>query len=324
MSKQFAIGQCLGQTATIQRDEISLPPVAVFMQRSCNQLLASTRFAVDHDIGRGRGQRKDGAAHLRERNAMMAAFPPSNIKNVWLPIYREIAQDYIGRLPKGEVVDLFSQLAAPLSARCLAHLIGLTAASDAELCRWSQVLIDGAGNFGWRDGPFADSDQANIEINRCIASSLGVNRVTDQPNAISAMIRAEDPVDIEIIQSNIKIVIGGGINEPRDALCTALYGLLTNPDQKDAVLGDDRLWMPVIEETVRWLAPIQVSSRLVKADTEIRGVPVREGTVVMTVQASANHDEDLYEDGHLFNIHRPKSSHQAFGNGPHLVPSHFA
>jgi hypothetical protein len=31
--------------------------------------------------------RKDGAQHQRERNAMAAAFSPSNIKNVWLPLY---------------------------------------------------------------------------------------------------------------------------------------------------------------------------------------------------------------------------------------------
>ena len=29
--------------------------------------------------------------------------------------------------------------------------------------------------------------------------------------------------------ANAKIAIGGGMNEPRDALLTILYGLLTNP-----------------------------------------------------------------------------------------------
>ena len=38
----------------------------------------------------------------------------------------------------------------------------------------------------------------------------------------------------------------------------------------------------------------------------------------MTIQASANHDEELFEDGHLFNIHRDNNRHQAFGNGPHF------
>ena len=38
----------------------------------------------------------------------------------------------------------------------------------------------------------------------------------------------------------------------------------------------------------------------------------------MTAQASANHDEEIYADGHLYDIFRPKAPHQAFGNGPHF------
>ena len=262
--------------------------------------------------------RKDGDAHLRERNAMASAFSPGNIKNVWLPIYQDIAEEYVGRLPKGETVDLFSELAAPLAARCLAHLLGLPHASDDDLCRWSQTLIDGAGNFGWQDEPFEKSDGVNDEVNQCIADVLDENSNEERPNALSAMLHQDQPLEIEAIQSNIKIAIGGGINEPRDALCTGIYGLLTNPDQKEAVLSDEKLWAPMFEETVRWVAPIQVSSRRAVEDTEIRGIAINKDEVVMTIQASANHDEELYDDPHLFNIHRKNNRHQAFGNGPHF------
>jgi len=37
----------------------------------------------------------------------------------------------------------------------------------------------------------------------------------------------------------------------------------------------------------------------------------------MTIQASANHDEDLFEKPDLFNAFRPKNLHQSFGSGPH-------
>ena len=262
--------------------------------------------------------RKDGTAHMRERNSMMAAFSPSNIRDVWLPIYRDIAADYIGKLPRGEVIDLHNELSAPLSARCLAHLIGLTHASDDDLCRWSQTLIDGAGNFGWRDEPFEKSDAANIEINKCIGEVISENRSEIRPNAISAMLHFEEDMTIEEVQSNIKIVIGGGINEPRDALSTALFGLLSNPEQHAAVLNDGKLWNATFEETVRWVAPIQASSRRVTEDTRIRCVDIPEGKIVMTIQASANHDEELYEEGHLFNIFREPARNQAFGNGPHF------
>lgn len=262
--------------------------------------------------------RKDGAAHARERGGMATAFSPTNIKNTWLPLYQKIAEEYIGRLPKGETVDLFSQLAAPISAQCLSHLLGLTNASDDDMCRWSQILIDGAGNFGFVEDLFEKSDAANDEINKCIADMVDENTQEARPNALSVMLNSDDPLDIEAIQSNLKIAIGGGINEPRDAMCTAVYGLLTNPDQLAAVKDDAKLWMPTFEETVRWIAPIQASSRRATEDAEIRGVEISKGEIVMTVQASACHDEELYDDPHLFNIHRKSNRHQAFGNGPHF------
>ena len=116
--------------------------------------------------------------------------------------------------------------------------------------------------------------------------------------------------------ANIKIAIGGGINEPRDALLTVIYGLLTNPDQLEEVKRQGN-WSDAFEEGVRWVAPIQVSSRRVMEDTEIRGFTIPAGDVVMTVQASANHDEEVFEDGGSYNVFRERHPHQSFGSGPH-------
>ena len=261
--------------------------------------------------------RKDGEAHHRERNAMAPAFSPRNIKGCWQDIYTKVAEDYIGRLPRGETVDLFTDLAAPYAARCLTHLLGIPEATDEEMTRWSQILIDGAGNFGNLPELYERSDVANVEMNalfdRC------VERVKADPDvsALSAMVNAEDPIPTSQIYSNIKIAIGGGINEPRDAFLTILYGLFTNPDQLEACVRD-AMWDKAFEEGVRWVAPIQASSRLVMEDCEIRGYPIAKGEVVMTSQASACRDEEVYGEAENYDIFRPKAPHQAFGNGPHF------
>lgn len=261
--------------------------------------------------------RKDGEEHMRERSAMAPAFNPKVIMGCWQPIYTKIAEDYIGRLPRGETVELFRDLAAPFAARCLTHLLGITEASDEDMIRWSQTLIDGAGNFGNLPELFEASDKANAEMDALF--KICAERVKADPDqsALSAMINADDPIPVSQIHANVKIAIGGGINEPRDALLTILYGLLTNPEQLEICVKDE-MWLAAFEEGVRWVAPIQASSRLVKEDTEIRGHAIAKGEVVMTVQASACRDEELYDDPESFNIFRPKAPHQAFGNGPHF------
>jgi cytochrome P450 len=69
---------------------------------------------------------------------------------------------------------------------------------------------------------------------------------------------------------------------------------------------------------VRWVAPIQASSRVAKEDTEIRDCFIPKGDVVMTIQASAGHDEDVHENGEIFDLFREKKTHQSFGTGPHF------
>lgn len=261
--------------------------------------------------------RKDGEAHRRERMAMAPAFGAKVIQEHWIPAYREIAAAYLDRLPVGEEVDLFAALSAPYAARGLAVLLGTEEASDEEMQRWSQHLIDGAGNFGWVDGPFVNSDKANDEMDALFDHLVEKHKADPNPSALSVMVNADDPIERSQIYANIKIAIGGGINEPRDALCTILYGLLTNPEQLEEVRRNED-WKLAFEEGVRWVAPIQVSSRLVMEDTEIRGFHIPKGDTVMTIQASACRDEELFEDGESYDAYRPPQSHQAFGNGPHF------
>src|SRR3954453_13073375 len=251
--------------------------------------LASTLMRKDHD------------EHRAERMAMMPALMPKTIESVWAPLYEKLAAAYVDRLPRGEMVDLFPALAGPLAARILAHAMGVPDASDADMQRWSQALIDGAGNFGWTPGPFEASDIANAQMDKCIRANM--HRVKDDPDssALSFMVNAKDPIPESQMISNVKIAIGGGINEPRDALLTILFGLLINPDQLELVKAQGK-WRAAFEEGVRWVAPIQVSSRLVMEDTEIGGCFIPRGDTVMTIQASANRDEEVFEDGEDYNV----------------------
>ena len=130
------------------------------------------------------------------------------------------------------------------------------------------------------------------------------------------MVNVDYPIEYSQIIANIKIAIGGGINEPHDTLLTILYGLLTNPGQL-AFMKETQGWELAFEEGVRWVAPIQVSGRVAIEDTMIHDIDIPKGTILMVCQASANHDEEVFEDGHLYNVFRKSAPHQSFASGPH-------
>lgn len=132
--------------------------------------------------------RKDGEEHRSERMAMAPAFAPRVITTEWVPRYQQIAEEYVARLPRDEMVDLF-------------HLLS---------------------------GAYADrGDRANEAIHGLLDRLQDRHRPEPNSSASSVMLNADDPIPETQIYANIKIAIGGGINEPRDALNTTLCGLLT-------------------------------------------------------------------------------------------------
>ena len=96
--------------------------------------------------------RRDGEDHMRLRKAMMPSMSPGQVKRVWTEQIEQIAAKYIDRLPRGETFDFFTEFAGPFSARCVAVVLGLPGASDADIQRWSQVLIDFEGKLF--EGPY--------------------------------------------------------------------------------------------------------------------------------------------------------------------------
>jgi cytochrome P450 family 142 subfamily A polypeptide 1 len=65
------------------------------------------------------------------------------------------------------------------------------------------------------------------------------------------------------------------------------------------------------------VSPVHSFTRTVTQDTEVRGVPMKEGDDVLILYPSANRDADIYDDPDGFRVDRnPK--HLAFGIGPHF------
>ena len=94
--------------------------------------------------------------------------------------------------------------------------------------------------------------------------------------------------------------------------------LAEHPGQRRDVARDLSLVTKMIEECLRFESPSPVQARYVTEDVEHYGQTVKAGSVMLLLTASANRDERRFSDGDTFNIHRPMSSHLAFGYGVHF------
>jgi len=73
-----------------------------------------------------------------------------------------------------------------------------------------------------------------------------------------------------------------------------------------------------VEEIVRWTSPVNYMKRVVAEDLEFRGQKLRKGDNLVLFYASANRDEQVFEDPYTFRIDRDPNPHLAFGIGEHF------
>jgi cytochrome P450 len=260
--------------------------------------------------------RKDGEDHAKERAAVDPSLRPGTVKRCWHEPMHQMCDEIISQIEHRGEAELFEELAAPMASRALADLIGLQDVDWQTLALWSQSLIDGSGNYSHNPEIARKAIEASKGVNEAIDRALPHHREIPNASMLSSMLQAGQTV--EQMYANIKVAIGGGLNEPRDSILTLILGLLQNPDQLQRVLAEPTLWGQAFEEAVRWVSPIGMYPRLLTRDVELSGTQLRKGDQIGLCVGAANHDDSRFENPETFNIFREKKSHLAFGAGSHF------
>jgi cytochrome P450 len=106
--------------------------------------------------------------------------------------------------------------------------------------------------------------------------------------------------------------------------CFMAY-LARNPEQRKSLVDDPSLIPAAIEEMMRWETPVTGVARITTQDTELSGCPIKKGTGVSPLLASANTDEAFWADADKVDFHRESNKHLSFGGGVHrCLGSHLA
>lgn len=262
--------------------------------------------------------REDDPEHRRLRAAAEPPTRPRQVRELWAAAFQRNAHELLDRLAGRGEADLIADFAEPLAAANLAVVLGLRNASADDISDWSRAMMAANGNYADDPDTWLRAEQATRAIENAVAEMAEAARREPDGSVISSMVHAADPVELTEIQNNIKVIIGGGVNEPRDVFGVGAQALLQCPDALDRVVADPTLWKRVFEETARWISPIGMYPRQLTQDYEIAGVALPAGSRVALVIASGNRDESVFERADDFDLARPHRPHLAFGGGPHF------
>jgi cytochrome P450 len=263
----------------------------------------------------------EGAYHDRIRPIIYPWFRVGAIGDYPDAVITPIAVELVDGFADRGHCDLVSEFAEPLSARVLKRALGLSFVEEDTLRRWFVELATGAANFEGDPDKQQIADAASAEVNETLAPVI--ERLEREPDdtLLSSMVHTEvdgERLTREEIQSNLKVMIVGGLQATTDLIALSLWAILSHPDQLELVRADPKLVDPAIEEAARWHSPVGTSTRQTTEDTELAGVPLERGALVAAVLASANRDERNWTEPDRYDVGRKEGSHLAFATGPHL------
>ncbi len=209
--------------------------------------------------------------------------------------------------------DVMTAYAQPLAAGSLATVLGLDHHGLDRMWSWCEGLCADLANFEDDPALTAKGAAAKAELGDAIGEKIAAG--DDDDSAIASFVRAG--ATPEEIVNNVRLMISGGINEPRDGIGLVTMVLLTRPDLRERIEAEPNKLRRLIEETMRIYSPVGTVTRQTTADVEIRGVTIPAGSMVAGVLRSVNVDEDHWTQPFEIDLDRREGTHAAFALGAH-------
>ncbi|WP_285640931.1 cytochrome P450 [Lentzea sp. NBRC 102530] len=255
-----------------------------------------------------------GADHRRLRDVMEAAFAPERLEQLGAHLIRRLPGllAELGAPGSGQVVDVRADFAQVIAGETLCDLFGVPRE------RWA----DARGAMSDLLSPSEDPGVAAAQLDSALGFLAGlVESKRTSPAADMASTLAHDPgmTDEERVLA-LAVTIAGGVPATTDLIANAVADLLGHPDQLAAAVDGEVSWSEVVDETLRFDAPVQhMPLRYAVQDIDLgEGVVIRRGDPVLLGFGAGGRDPERHGDtAAVFDVHRLDKAHVAFGHGVH-------
>ncbi len=265
----------------------------------------------------------DPPQHTAYRRLLQKAFTPKAVAELE-PFIEGLANDLVAGIAGRGRADLHHEVAYPLPTITIATMMGVPPEDRAQFKVWSDAAV---ARLGSQDPSSHDEDLA--ALSGYLLGHIKHRRqllADGEPlpdDLISGLVRAEDEGAMltpgEILGSCVQLLVGG--NETTTSLITnALWRLMQHPDLMARVQGDLALVDNLIEESLRYDAPVLGLFRTTTCPVTLHGVDIPAEAKVMMLYGAANHDPAAFSNPEVFSLDREPSEVRrqlAFGAGPH-------
>jgi len=266
----------------------------------------------------------DPPEHRDYRKLVSSWFTPRAVKQLEArleEITRDIFDDLAG--DGGEVeCDFVRDVAAIQPLRMITEILGIPREREEFVLKVTNQ------NFGLEDPDFqieGDTPEQRLafigeafQYLAEITEDRKKNPRSDLSTVLANATLGGAPVPTFELFSLYFLVMVAGHDTTRNAISSGLMAFLQHPAELAKLQADPSLVELAADEIVRWTTPVNHFSRTATRDYVLRGQQIKAGDSVALFYASANRDEDVFEDPYVFRIDRSPNRHLGFGVGEHF------
>ena len=250
--------------------------------------------------------------HTRLRGLVSRAFLSRQVERL-RPKIESLSNQLIDAFEKKDEVDLLSTYATPIPIIVICELLGVPTEKADQLLSWSHDMV--AMYMARRDRAVEDGAvKATVAFSDYMRGLVKERRKNLRDDLLSALIRAETEgqklSENELITTAI-LILNAGHEATVHSIGNGVKTLLE--------LGiNEPITESLIEEILRFDAPLHLFTRYALEDIEYAGIRFRKGEEVGLMLGAANRDPARFDNPDQFNQAREPNPHVSFGAGIHF------
>ena len=262
----------------------------------------------------------DPPEHTRLRKLVQRTFTPRATEKMRSQTI-EIVDDLIKELAQKKQIDLIKDFAFVVPFVVIHSMLGLPDADMAKVREWSQTLVQTLEPT-ITPKQVDDAIWGSNQLAQYLTEAIAWKRNEPGEDLLTDLIAAEEEGDTltePVLLSMISLIFIAGHETTVNLIGNGTHALLNNPEQLDIVRSDHTIDSTMVDELLRFDSPVQNSGRKLLEDTELSGVKVEAGEIVLTALGSANRDPRFWgKTANVLDVTREDASrHTSFGSGVH-------
>lgn len=277
-------------------------------------------------------QEIDPPEHMKTRIKVAKAFSKPVIAEFETAM-RELCAEILDQALESEEMDATQVIARQLPMRMLGRILGtpdkdlpwLVEKGDALIANtdpdFTDHVLDKMTTDEYRMMPFNSPAGAELyDYSKDLMKSKARNNDTSgvlhlalQPDKDGNALTEEE------FRNFFCLLVAAGNDTTRYSIAAGIQAMCYQPELLGQMQAGGDIWETASDEIIRWATPALYFRRTLLEDFEAHGKTMRKGDKVLFWFASANRDEQVFDDPFRVDLARSQNKHLAFGqSGPHI------